>query len=485
LGVLGVGSGPWLLVLSRGGLLDINGGLSDTPRGDRGDRGEHVSVRSWVSVVLSGLLLGACQGQPGELEGALPCVGESCGADVDADGTAPEVDDVAEVIAEPEVSRLVREAKESGLLKYIDEGAVPTIESVDGDTTVFAFGLDDGPLCMRGEPYRFSFRDTGSDKLLIFLQGGGTCWSDFCLTVIAAAPGIPIVESLDIDNPSNPMSDWSVLYLPYCDGSFFAGDRDFDEDGNGTGDRFHRGLQNFSGALRTIRELVPDPERVLLTGSSAGAFGTIPGTVFVRAVYPHSTLQVFNDSGVGIARPGEVAFIEKILDEQGLIPLIPETCEDCWGDGHITRLVHWIFERDPEVQMAVFSSVYDSVIAGTFLNIEPEQFKEALLTETQALHDRFPDRYKRFIVQGTEHTALLGTPIGIIGDDLTALEYSPSALSGLSGIRLGGLDSTTIGEVSVGDWLRAFVEGGDGWDDMIEPEAVDDTTELPAEDEGE
>jgi len=305
------------------------------------------------------------------------------------------------------------------------------------------------------------------------------------LTVTAATAGVPLVESLDQDNPSNPLSDWTVLYLPYCDGSFFTGDRDFDENGDGVGDRLHRGLQNLSGALRTIRERFPNPSRVLLTGSSAGAFGTIPGSVLVRSVYPEATLQVFNDSGVGVARPGEPAFVEKILDEQGLVPLFPETCEDCWADGHITRLVHWIFERDPDIQMAVFSSMHDSVIAGTFLNIEPEAFKEAMLDETQAIHDRFPDRYRRFIVQGIAHTTLLGTPIGIIGEDIADVEFSTGALSGLSGIKLGGLDTTMIDDMTVGQWLRAFVEGTDQWTDMVEQDPVEARPELPEEPERE
>ena len=443
-----------------------------------------MNFRSCMSGVLSAVLFVACQGGAAEPVAApeVGCLAPPCDAPSDA-LTEPEDVSADAASAGPVESLLVTEARTAGLLKYIDEGAEPTIESVDGDTTVYVFDPEDGPRCMRGAEFRFSVRDTGSENLLIFLQGGGTCWSDFCLTVTAAAAGVPLVEALDPDNPSNPMADWTVLYLPYCDGSFFTGDRDFDEDGDGVGERLHRGLHNLSGALRTIRDRFPNPSRVLLTGSSAGAFGTIPGSVLVRAVYPEATLQVFNDSGVGVARPGEPAFVEKILDEQGLVPLFPETCEDCWADGHITRLVHWIFERDPDIQMAVFSSMHDSVIAGTFLNIEPDRFKQAMLAETQALHDRFPDRYRRFIVQGIAHTTLLGTPIGIIGEDVADLEFSSGALSSLGKIELGGLDTTVIEGMSAGDWLRAFVEGTDQWTDRLEAAAPEEAAEPPIDEE--
>ena len=442
-----------------------------------------MSLRAWSALLYCVGVIAACEGtQPEPTDELLTgCTEPGCQADVgvqvDGADVSPMVDATQSQVSGPEESLLVREARTAGLLKYLEDGAEPVVESVDGDTTVYAFDPADGPRCMRGGTFRFSVRDTGSENLLIFLQGGGTCWSDFCLTVTAATAGVPLVESLDQDNPSNPLSDWTVLYLPYCDGSFFTGDRDFDEDGDGVGERLHRGLQNLSGALRTIKERFPDPSRVLLTGSSAGAFGTIPGSVLVRSVYPEATLQVFNDSGVGVARPGEPAFVEKILDEQGLVPLFPETCEDCWADGHITRLVHWIFERDPDIQMAVFSSMHDSVIAGTFLNIEAEAFKEEMLAETQAIHDRFPDRYRRFIVQGIAHTTLLGTPIGIIGEDIADVEFSTGALSGLSGIKLGGLDTTMIDDMTVGQWLRAFVEGTDQWTDMVESEPVEASPE--------
>jgi hypothetical protein len=362
---------------------------------------------------------------------------------------------------------LIDEAREAGLLKYLDEGATPTIESQEGDTTVYAFGPEDGPLCMRGDTYRFMVRETGSEKLLIFLQGGGACWSEFCLAVTAAPPGIPLVEALDPNNPSNPMADWNVLYLPYCDGSLFAGDADVDEDGDGVGDRLHRGLQNLSGSMRTIRDIFPDPKHVLLTGSSAGGFGTIPATLLVRATYPQAHLQVFNDSGVGIARPGEPDFIDGILDEQGITPMIPASCVDCSGDGHITRLVRWTLERDPNLEIAVFSSFQDSVMTGIFLTIEPEAFETALRTETGVLHELFPDRYRRFLVNGIEHTSLLGDPTGIIGEDIAALEFSEDAIAGLTNVNIGGLDRTDIDGFTVGQWLRAFVEGGDGWTDRL------------------
>ena len=229
------------------------------------------------------------------------------------------------------------------------------------------------------------------------------------------------------------------------------------------------GLGVLSGALRTIRDVFPEPSRVLLTGSSAGGFGTIPASMLVRATYPETRLQVFNDSGVGLGRPAEPDFIETILEEQGIAPLIPQSCLDCSADGHITRLVRWILERDPEMEIAVFSSFHDSIITGVFLDIDETLFEEALLKETSALHALFPDRYRRFLVTGQEHTVLLGNPIGIVGEDLDGLEFSDNAMAGLGNVSLGGLDRTDIDEFTAGMWLRAFVEDTELWTDRVAP----------------
>lgn len=364
---------------------------------------------------------------------------------------------------------MVEEARATGLLQYLEDEAAPTpaIESEDDDTTVYAFGVDDGPLCMRGDEFRFSVRDTGSDDLVIFLQGGGACWSDFCLAVTRAPAGVPDVDVLNTELESNPLRDWNVVYLPYCDGAFFVGNKDVDEDGDGEADRFHRGLQNLSGALRIAQERFPNPSNILLTGSSAGGFGTIPASILVRAAYPEAPIAVFSDSGVGVARPGEPAFIDGLMEEFAIDELIPESCVDCTGDGHILRLVEWILERDSNMRMSVFSSYYDSVIADVFLRIDPVVFRDALIAETDRAAARFPDRYRRFLVDGVTHTSLLGDPSGIVGTDFGALEMSGD-MSELAGVRIGSIDDTAIGDFTVGEWLGAFVDSGAEWTDLTD-----------------
>jgi len=142
---------------------------------------------------------------------------------------------------EPEPGTPARIAWEAGLTRYLGD-TPPMSESETGaDTTTFRFDPADGPMCMRGGAFGASVRETDSEDLVIFLQGGGACWSAFCLAVTAAPDGIPRTNLLRREE-RNPLNGWDVLYVPYCDGSLFAGDRDVDEDGDGTPSRRARPL---------------------------------------------------------------------------------------------------------------------------------------------------------------------------------------------------------------------------------------------------
>ena len=76
---------------------------------------------------------------------------------------------------------------------------------------------------------------------------------------------------MDILNPdleANPTRDWNAVYVPYCDGSFFAGDSEIDDNLNDKGIRIHHGLANLTAAFEVAAMHVPSPRKVLLAGSS-------------------------------------------------------------------------------------------------------------------------------------------------------------------------------------------------------------------------
>lgn len=360
-------------------------------------------------------------------------------------------------------------AEELGITDLLGTAQVVETSEIDG-ATAYTFG-GDRTGCLRGDPFSASTLDRGSSDLIVFLQGGGACWSDFCFAVTGAPLGVPSVDLLNPDIPDNPVANWNVVYLPYCDGSLFAGDRDHDDDGDGEPDRMYRGLANLSAALDVAAQDFPEPRRVLLAGSSGGGFGTILATSLVRHVWPDAALKVLNDSGVGVARgAADPGYVDRLVDEFGADRFIPEDCPDCLAGGHIAPLVDWTLERDPEIQIAAFSSWYDAIISEVFLDVSPVDFQASLEVETGRTHVAFPERYRRFFIDGRMHTTVLGDPSGIVGTDLSKVEIPPEAFARLTGLSLGRLHTTAIGDHRFVDWLDAFLrEDTTTWVDRLAP----------------
>lgn len=350
-----------------------------------------------------------------------------------------------------------------GLAKYAGEfEPANEPEAVEGVKT-FQFAVPDdldadprGPLCLRGTEYTVDTREGSSDELVIFLQGGGACWEDFC-SAFETTNSLPPSGVLNPDLEGNPVADWDVLYLPYCDGSLFAGDVDrvlpnsiLVEDGPDESMGYQRGLQNLTAALDIGLVEFPNPSRILLTGVSGGAFGTINALPLVRYYYPETEILVFNDSGVGVAKDGDPDFInETLLDGWNALSLVPESCTDCTSNGHATRLIEWQLAADDNFTLSALSFSADSVISFTFLMVNPADFTTWLLAETERTTMLFEDRYKRFIPEGSAHTTLLR-------------EVS----EGGGGIQIGALD-TEIGGVTVLDWFTAMIDGTEVWDDLV------------------
>jgi len=296
------------------------------------------------------------------------------------------------------------ELVDQGITRYLGL-YTPVLAQRDGEVTNHFFAADTGPLCGDGSSYSVATRDTGSEDLMIFLEGGGACWSDFCYYISSATPGIPQDGLLDPARANNPVRNWSAVYVPYCDGSLLAGDVDVDTDGDGTIDRHQHGLKNFSAALDVAVRTFPAPRRILLAGQSGGALGTIFVLPLVRYAYPGVPIDVLNDSGVGVLKPGKPEFLRQILEEWNLGAFIPQSCADCIPpDGHLTTYLDWQMDQDPDVRRAMLSYTQDVNLSNIFLGIGGPAFEAALFEEMKEQEDANPGRMHSWIVDGSGHT---------------------------------------------------------------------------------
>lgn len=169
--------------------------------------------------------------------------------------------------------------------------------------------------------YEFWFRRGTEDGLVIFFDGGGACWDD----VTCAIPRLreaardddgfykaELIDSddpnrfsgiFDLDNPRNPVRNWSFVYVPYCTGDVHTGSNTAHYTDPDTGEPYtieHRGADNFRVVLNWMKEHFAQPSRLLVAGSSAGAYGAATHYPRIREAYPRGAAFLVGDAGQGV-----------------------------------------------------------------------------------------------------------------------------------------------------------------------------------------
>ncbi|MFO0695304.1 MAG: pectin acetylesterase-family hydrolase [Polyangiales bacterium] len=384
-----------------------------------------------------------------------------------------------------------QEVYDNGLLRYVDAPQVVATQINDQalfpNIKVHKFGAAGrGPLCMRGKEYFVETRETDSQDLMVFLEGGGVCLDEICAATAepmltlrgftAGSYAVGIGGLLDPDSPNNPLAGWDVVHAPYCDGSIFAGDVDrILSDGNalnGTQDQaYQRGLLNLTATFVTASRTFPNPRRIALVGSSGGSYGVLLGIAMARHFYPTTPIVIVSDSGGPILSDADPDFIRRVLVEVGAIGLLPSrTCPDCIANGHATGVVEWALARDPNTRFAYMGHAGDHVIGEFFMGTTADEFRTALVRETGRLVDRFPGRAHRFIAPGSRHTLALDVttlpdqllktvlgvfgPLAVTGDDVTSAELQKWVLGGMRETATDASGTPVTGN----DWLRTVLD---------------------------
>ena len=350
---------------------------------------------------------------------------------------------------------IYQELYDQGMGRYVGEFEPDTENLDETGFLIHQFSAElAGPRCMTGEDYHVMTRDQGHENMVLFLQGGGLCYSEICIAVSSGGSTVPDIDIMKTE-AENPVGDWNQVYVPYCDGSLFAGDVAVDSNDDGTPDRYQYGLRNLTAAIDVASNKFPHPKRILLAGSSGGGYGSIWATILARWAWPESEIYVFNDSGVGLGMDGKPDFILDMMHEFQAESILPASLTERFDSGHVTPLIDWQLQQDSNLKMSAFSYRWDYVIARVYLAIAYETFDAWLQQETEILHQKYPERYNYFIAKGADHTVLIGDPSGFLSLDSEYFEL----IDGL----LGNMETTVVDDRGVRDWLRSFVEDADDW----------------------
>lgn len=304
----------------------------------------------------------------------------------------------------PAPSNPFQELYDQGVDRYLGKITPAYSEQIEPGVMEYGFASTDGPMCYTGADFTMNTRDGASNNLLIFLQGGGFCGPEDCSNALET--GIPFIffGILNPLDPNNPVANYDVGYVPYCDGSAMMGDRQVDSDGDGNFDRFFRGAQNLSASLDVIARTYPSPDHIVLAGNSAGGFAVHAALPLVRQLYPEVPIDIINDSGNGILRPGGM---QDLADYWGAGAFFPTSCTECIGtDGNLTDYHGYQLAQDQNIKMAYISSKQDATIAAG-LPGGGETLKSELIEAAAELNAAYSERFNSLIANGSDHTYLI------------------------------------------------------------------------------
>jgi hypothetical protein len=256
--------------------------------------------------------------------------------------------------------------------------------------------------CIDGGPFHLLARPgEEAEYTLFWMSGGGACWPghDTCARESNLSQSINF--GLGARVPDNPLREWNMISLPYCDGSLHLGDQEADYDGDGVGDHSHWGLRATSAAVTLLVEQFPDSTKILIAGCDAGGYGTLLAAPLIRLQFPNAHLYVWSEGGPGLYNPDKPDTWQMILDTWGLESYLPVDCPHCRAQ--LVNLYRWMLARDSGLKVGLYSSYQDAVISRNWLGMSPREFQGLLLTTTDRIWEEFPAHFKRYLVLGDSH----------------------------------------------------------------------------------
>ena len=191
-------------------------------------------------------------------------------------------------------------------------GAAPSLPELAPGWNEFNPGGD--TICSRGTEYAYWVYPGTVNKVIVDFIGGGACWNELTCgfagqifedsvdSVRARIEDGVATGFYDHEREDNPFKDWYHVIVPYCTGDIHWGDAT-QVYGEGTASEItihHRGAVNSRAVLGWVYENFTAPEQVLVTGCSAGSYGSALWAADVMFQYPDAEVFQFGDSGAGI-----------------------------------------------------------------------------------------------------------------------------------------------------------------------------------------
>jgi hypothetical protein len=331
--------------------------------------------------------------------------------------------------------------------------------------------------CANGTPTGIGVNLGTSKRLVIFMEGGGACWNTLTCyvaqtaTYISAPFNKAAFESrmnrvdgslFDRTLPDNTFKDDSFVYVPYCTGDVHGGNKEQQYDPADPRITKHFGRKNFEAFLKRIVPTFEDKvDRVIMSGSSAGGFGSALNYWKAAYVFPKIRVDLVDDSGPPFPAD-KIRFLTSWREAWDLDGILPPGCKECKTE--LKETFPYYLKKYPKSRFALLSYTQDQTIS-QFYQLDGPGFEAELLKLATTFQT---SNSASFIVPGSRHTMLgeLRT--------LTDLPPKPTQDAGSDGGDAGTGDAGDAGTQDAGD--PGVPAGASRLSDWLKNMVTDDAT---------
>jgi hypothetical protein len=246
--------------------------------------------------------------------------------------------------------------------------ATPAVPDLAAGWTKIEPGGD--TICSQGTPYYYWVHPGTVNRLVVYFSGGGACWNDFTCSDpgsyyfdTADDSGDPdqATEGIfDLDNPDNPFKDWFFVFIPYCTADIHWGDNTQTYTiGSEDTTVYHKGFVNVTAVLDWIQTNFEEPEKIFVTGCSAGSYGSVMGAPHIHALYPDVPLYQLGDAGAGVVTDD---FFENSFPNWGAVQNLPDwipALDIPWTDLTLAKIYIALANYYSEDRWSQYNTAYD------------------------------------------------------------------------------------------------------------------------------
>ena len=278
----------------------------------------------------------------------------------------------------------------------------------------------EGATCRDGSATGFGVRlQDDAENLAIYLEGGGACFdritcalNDPNFTEAEFDAGVATTGQSGIFSmgAENPVGDWNMVYVPYCTGDVHGGSATDVTVSGVTGPQQFVGHENMKRYLDLVQPNLETPDRVLLTGVSAGGFGALVNFAEVADRFSSSRLTLLDDSGP-IFYDDNVFSSEisaSFVSLYNFPDALPSDAGDLFETDGLEGIYSYYADRYPSATFGLSSYLEDSTIRFFFEGGQPDgeitgqEFADGL----RDLRMKLPEDWATYYASGDDHTFL-------------------------------------------------------------------------------